>query len=153
MCQTAGTVCDRALPDVPLRRWVMSVPYELRRVLASDPAMLTRTSRVFFQELRRWYREAVAVAVEVEGVVAQHLRCEAMKPLVHRGVEEGSNPGHGRAPRLRTPAEHVDLPGASAAHVGWSSDHAARRSPRGCPDGVLRGPWVNVGPCGLPDAE
>ena len=62
MCQTAATVCDRVLPDVPLRQWVMSVPYELRRVLASDPAMLTRTSRVFFEELRRWYREASGIA-------------------------------------------------------------------------------------------
>jgi hypothetical protein len=30
-------VCDRVLPDVPLRQWVMSVPYERRRVLAAQP--------------------------------------------------------------------------------------------------------------------
>ena len=62
MCESAATVCDRVLPDVRLRQWVMSVPYELRRVLAADPAMLTRTSRVFFEELRRWYREASGIA-------------------------------------------------------------------------------------------
>ena len=80
MCQTAAAMCDRVLPDVPLRQWVMSVPYELRRVLAADPAMLTRTSRVFFEELRRWYREASGIA-----------RSDALKveagaiTFVHRG--------------------------------------------------------------------
>ncbi len=80
MCQTAATVCDRVLPDVPLRQWVMSVPYELRRVLAADPAMLTRTSRVFFEELRRWYREASGIARSDE------LKVEAGAiTFVHRG--------------------------------------------------------------------
>jgi hypothetical protein len=80
MCQTAATVCDRVLPDVPLRQWVMSVPYELRRVLAADAAMLTRTSRVFFEELRRWYREASGIARRDE------LKVEAGAiTFVHRG--------------------------------------------------------------------
>jgi hypothetical protein len=80
MCQTAATVCDRVLPDVPLRQWVLSVSYELRRVLAADPAMLTRTSRVFFEELRRWYREASGIARGNE------LKVEAGAiTFVHRG--------------------------------------------------------------------
>ena len=38
-----------------------SVPYALRNVLAADPAMLTLASRVFFEELRRGYREASGI--------------------------------------------------------------------------------------------
>jgi hypothetical protein len=80
MCQTAATVCDRVLPDVPLRQWVLSVPYELRRVLAADAAMLTRTSRVFFEELRRWYREASGIARSDEAKVEA-----GAITFVHRG--------------------------------------------------------------------
>jgi Putative transposase len=54
----AACVRRAGAADVRLRQWVRSVPYELRRVLAADPAMLTLTSRVFFEELRRGYREA-----------------------------------------------------------------------------------------------
>ena len=80
MCQTAATVCDRVLPDVPLRQWVLSVPFELRKVLAADPAMLTLTSRVLFEELRRWYREASGIAP------SDKLRVEAGAiTFVHRG--------------------------------------------------------------------
>ena len=61
--------------------------------------------------------------VEAHVVVAHHLE--------KRGAAAAQRPRVRRAPRLRTPADHVDLPGASAAHVGWSSDHAARFVDRG----------------------
>ena len=56
MAATAMHIVDRVLPAVPVRQWVLSVPYELRPLLAANPAVLTLTSRVFFEELRRWYR-------------------------------------------------------------------------------------------------
>ena len=49
-------------------------------MLAADPAILTRTSRVFFEELRRWYREASGIARRDE------LKVEAGAiTFVHRG--------------------------------------------------------------------
>ena len=70
MSETAAKVVDGVFPDVPMRQWVLSVPFELRTVLAADPAMLTLTSRVFFEELRRWYRTASGLSrgegIEVE---------------------------------------------------------------------------------------
>jgi hypothetical protein len=51
-------VVDRVLPDIPLRQWVLSVPFALRVRLAADPAMLNVVSRVLREEMRRWYRAA-----------------------------------------------------------------------------------------------
>jgi hypothetical protein len=36
MCATAAHLTDRVIPDVPLRQWVLSVPYELRLLLARN---------------------------------------------------------------------------------------------------------------------
>jgi cell division septation protein DedD len=58
MSATAAHLTDRVLPEVPIRQWVLSVPFALRRVLARDPAALTLVSRAFWEELRRWLREA-----------------------------------------------------------------------------------------------
>ena len=40
MSATAADVVDRVLPDVPLRQWVLSVPFAPRVRLAADPSML-----------------------------------------------------------------------------------------------------------------
>ncbi len=58
MSATAAHLTDRVLPEVPLRQWVLSVPFALRRVLARDPTALTLVSRTFWEELRRWHRGA-----------------------------------------------------------------------------------------------
>ena len=36
MCNTAAHLTDRVLPDVPIRQWVLSVPFELRLLLARN---------------------------------------------------------------------------------------------------------------------
>ena len=41
---------------MPLRQWVLSVPFALRVRLAADPVMLNVVSRVLWEEMRRWYR-------------------------------------------------------------------------------------------------
>jgi len=46
---------------VPLRQWVLSVPFALRVRLAADPAMLNAVSRVLWEEMRRWYRRSSGV--------------------------------------------------------------------------------------------
>jgi len=40
------------IPEVPLRQWVLSVPVELRLLLARDPRALTAVGRIFVQEAR-----------------------------------------------------------------------------------------------------
>ena len=56
MSETAARQCDRVLPAVPYRQWVLSLPWELRLPVARDPALLNAVSRVFFEELRAWLR-------------------------------------------------------------------------------------------------
>ena len=43
---------------VPYRQWARSLPWELRIPVARDPALLNAVSRVFFEEVRGWLREA-----------------------------------------------------------------------------------------------
>ena len=53
MSETAADLVDCVLPEVPLRQWVLSVPFDLRLRLAAEPDALTLVARVFFEELRR----------------------------------------------------------------------------------------------------
>ena len=85
MAATAAHLVDHIMPPVPLRQWVLSVPFALRPLLAADPAMLTLTSRVFFEEIRRWYRDASGIARTDE------LRVETgAVTFVHRGGDRHS---------------------------------------------------------------
>lgn len=58
MSNTAAHLVDRVIaPEVTLRQWVMSVPFELRLLLAAKPDALSAIGRIFIQELQRWQRE------------------------------------------------------------------------------------------------
>ena len=37
MCNKAVQLVDRVLPNVPVRQWVLSLPWELRRLAAMKP--------------------------------------------------------------------------------------------------------------------
>jgi len=54
----AARQCNRVLPSVPYRQWVLSLPWELRMPVARDTALLNAVSRVFFEEVREWLRGA-----------------------------------------------------------------------------------------------
>jgi len=58
MSDTAARQCDRVLPVVPYRQWVLSLPWELRLPVARDTTLLNAVSRVFFEEVREWLRGA-----------------------------------------------------------------------------------------------
>ena len=51
MCGTAAHLTDHVVPEVPLRQWVFSGPFELRLLLARDPRALTAVGRIFVQEI------------------------------------------------------------------------------------------------------
>ena len=57
MCATAAHLTDRVIPDVPLRQWVLSVPYELRLLLARNADALSAVGRIFVQEILRSQRQ------------------------------------------------------------------------------------------------
>jgi Transposase zinc-binding domain len=53
MCGTAAHLVDHVLPDVPVRQWVLTVPSEVRRLLALRPEALTAQNRIFVEEIAR----------------------------------------------------------------------------------------------------
>ncbi len=57
MANTAAHLVDHVIPDVPLRQYVLSVPFELRLLLAKNPEALTMVGRVFVEEIFRWQRD------------------------------------------------------------------------------------------------
>jgi hypothetical protein len=54
--QTAANLVDRVLPHVPLRQWVLSVPYELRLPMARSPALLSAVVRILCAEISQLLR-------------------------------------------------------------------------------------------------
>jgi len=57
MCQTAANLIDHVLPpDVPLRQWVLTVPFVLRPRLGYDGKLLGAVTRIFVDSVLGWYR-------------------------------------------------------------------------------------------------
>lgn len=68
MCNEAACLVDRFVPNVPLRQWVLSLPFELRRLAAPKPDVLTAMGRLFAEEIARVTKGAASVAqVETGG--------------------------------------------------------------------------------------
>ena len=53
MAETAALLADEVLPERPLRQWVLSLPFELRLVLAARADLLRAVLRVFIDEVFR----------------------------------------------------------------------------------------------------
>lgn len=54
MAATAAQLVDHVLPDVPYRRWVHSLPFELRLSAAYDPKRCSALLRSFVHQVERW---------------------------------------------------------------------------------------------------
>jgi hypothetical protein len=61
MAETAAHLVDRVIPEVPVRQWVLSVPFALRYRLAWDKSLvrdvLQILARAVFGSLRRRARK------------------------------------------------------------------------------------------------
>ena len=69
MSETAANLVDRVIPAVPVRQWVLSLPWSLRLPVARDAWLLNVVARAFFEEIRRWLRSAAgwtAPGVKIE---------------------------------------------------------------------------------------
>jgi Putative transposase/Transposase zinc-binding domain len=56
MANGAAHLVDRVLPDVPVRQYVLSLPYELRRLAAFKADVLTALARIFVEATFANYR-------------------------------------------------------------------------------------------------
>jgi hypothetical protein len=55
MAQTAANLVERTLPKVPLRQWVLTLPFELRYRAAFDKELIGAIHRIFVQTLFTFY--------------------------------------------------------------------------------------------------
>jgi hypothetical protein len=56
MANTAAHLVDRILPDVPVRQYVLTLPYELRKLAAFKAEVLTALARIFVESVFATYR-------------------------------------------------------------------------------------------------
>jgi hypothetical protein len=56
MANTTAHLVDRVLPDVPVRQFVLSLPFELRPLAAFKADVLTALSRIFVEAIFSMYR-------------------------------------------------------------------------------------------------
>jgi len=56
MSDTAAHLVDRVFPHVPVRQWVLSLPFRLRFLCARDPSLLREVLRLFLREVFRSVR-------------------------------------------------------------------------------------------------
>ena len=70
MCDEASTVTDRIFSNVPIRQWVMSLPFELRGLAALKPDVLTAMGRIFAEEIARTTKRLAGVRGAETGAVS-----------------------------------------------------------------------------------
>ncbi len=102
MAETAAKLVDRVIPEVPVRQWVLSMPWRLRFLLASHPELCQLVRRSFLRAVFRFYRSLL----EREGI-AQGSQLSGALPLRGRvlgqsdGCAKGPSPSKSRAARKR----------------------------------------------------
>jgi ribosomal protein S27E len=70
MCNTAAHLTDRVLPNVPIRQWVLSLPFDLRIAAARDPKLLAACDRALIDAVFRSMRGQLGLARAKGGAVS-----------------------------------------------------------------------------------
>ncbi len=103
MADTAAHLVDRVLPEVPIRQWVLTLPYPLRYRCAYDAKLTSEVLRAFhrslFAELRRRARRKWGVAAEQCGAVT----------FIQRFAAEHRSASASHAPRARGSALNLNV--------------------------------------------
>ena len=69
MCDVAAHLVDQVMPDAPVRQWVLTAPFEVRRLMALRPEVLTACHRIFVTEIARWQKASSGLAGAETGSV------------------------------------------------------------------------------------
>jgi hypothetical protein len=69
MASLGAHLADGVLPRVPVRQWVLTLPFRLRFMLAHDPALTSLVLGLFLAELFRWRKERVVAPRGQAGAV------------------------------------------------------------------------------------
>jgi hypothetical protein len=116
MADTAAHLVDRVLPTVPIRQWVLSMPYALRYRLAYDSVLLREVLRIFiqtvFSSLRRRSKKQFGIRKSDCGGVTFVQRFGGainlnvhLHSLVFDGVYHEDSEGRIRFRRLSPPSD------------------------------------------------
>ena len=54
MADSAAHLVDHVLPDRPVRQWVLSVPYQLRYLFATEPQVTTKVLAIVHRLINTW---------------------------------------------------------------------------------------------------
>jgi hypothetical protein len=57
MNEASYHLCENVLPSIPMRQWVLSIPFELRSMISTDPKLISVVSNVFIRSVNRWLKQ------------------------------------------------------------------------------------------------
>ncbi|MBK7641773.1 MAG: transposase zinc-binding domain-containing protein [Planctomycetes bacterium] len=145
MADSAAHLCDDVLPQVPVRQWVLSLPFRIRYLLAYDARLCSAVRRILVRTLLDWLREraassgvsggrsgAVVLAQRFGGALNLNLHFHTLvldgvftrpekfgRPVFH---ENGSPDGRGRRGGQQGSAPaHPALPARGGCRAGTKS--------------------------------
>jgi hypothetical protein len=107
MCQGTVNLLAYVLPAVPLRQWVLTLPFELRAALAYERNLMGAVARIFADSVMGWYRRRLAEGVPEArgGAVTVIQRCSSdmkLNPHLHVILVDGIYvPGLDGVPNFR----------------------------------------------------
>jgi hypothetical protein len=129
MCQGTLNLLTYVLPSVPLRQWVLTLPFELRAPLAYQRDLMG-AARIFADSVMGWYRRRLAPGVpEARGGVVTVIQRSSsdmkLNPHLHAIAVDGAYvPGPDGQPSFRA------LPRLKTDEViAWAKASFARQSP------------------------
>jgi len=67
MAANAAHLVDSVIPEVPVRQWVLSLPFDIRFRLAYEPKLLGKVRKIFLRALMTWIKRRVKQEHCVEG--------------------------------------------------------------------------------------
>jgi hypothetical protein len=70
MCNEAVQLVDRVFPNVPVRQWVLSLPWELRGLAATKAKVLGAMDKIFAEEITRSTKQRAGIDGAETGSVA-----------------------------------------------------------------------------------
>jgi hypothetical protein len=86
MVDTAARLIDEVLPPVPVRQWVLSLPFEIRYRLAWDGKLVSAVMAVFLRAVYGWYRRQAKEQGHADG------RCGSVSFVQRFGSALNLNP-------------------------------------------------------------
>ncbi len=68
MAERAAFLVDHVLPRTSYRHWILSLPFQIRYILAYNAELSAKALGIFVREIHRWYRFSAKAEIELESV-------------------------------------------------------------------------------------